>query len=112
MYVVDLSGVTKLVQSTVGGVLQVNSTPLGGAVRWSQPTDVAVDASGNVFVADIGSSTITRITPAGATSLVLGEAGVVGYDGNGTLGRVFGLAVQSGQIFFTMDNALVRYILP
>ncbi len=113
VYVVDLTGVTKLVPSMVGGMLQVQSSTLGTGARWSQPTDVAVDANGNVFVADIGNSTITRITPSGATSVVLGTAGEVGYDAvAGTLGRVFGLAVQSGQLFFTMDNALVRYILP
>ena len=39
---------------------------------------LALDAAGNVFVADTGNSVVRRITPDGTVSTVVGEAGVRG----------------------------------
>jgi sugar lactone lactonase YvrE len=38
------------------------------AVRLSSPRDVAVDAAGNVFVVEVGSNKVRKITPAGVAS--------------------------------------------
>ncbi len=46
--------------------------------RFSQPRGIAVDAGGNLFVADYGNSTIRHITAGGVVSTIAGTAGIVG----------------------------------
>ncbi len=48
---------------------------LGAAARFNQPRGVAVDSSGNVYIADTGSSTIRRITADGQVTTIAGVAG-------------------------------------
>src|SRR5205823_1449369 len=51
----------------------------GGAARFSCPSGVATDSSGNVYVADLNNPTIRKITPAGVVTTL---AGLTGYSGN------------------------------
>ena len=54
----------------------------GSAARFSDPFGVAVDKSGNVFVADFGNSAIRGITPAGnVTTFVGGPGGFINAAG-------------------------------
>lgn len=60
----------------------------GGAARFNGPTGVAVDGSGNVYVADAGNSTIRKITADGGVTTFAGLAGVAGSaDGTGSAAR-------------------------
>ncbi len=57
----------------------------GTAARFNKPSGVAVDSSGNVYVADSGNHTIRKITSAGVVTTLAGSATVSGNtDGTGT----------------------------
>ena len=43
----------------------------GGTARFNQPTGVAVDGAGNVFVAEPDDDMIRKVTPAGVVTLSL-----------------------------------------
>ena len=47
---------------------------MGSGALFSNPTGLACDAAGNVYVADLGSETIRKVTPDGVVSTVAGEA--------------------------------------
>ena len=49
----------------------------GPAARFCYPTGVALDAAGTVYVADQGSHTIRKVSPAGKVSTLAGKAGEV-----------------------------------
>jgi sugar lactone lactonase YvrE len=111
-----------------GAVTTLAGTPLGynggsadgtgSAAQFSQPMGVAVDQSGNVFVADTGNNTIRKITPAGVVTTLAGTPGTGGSaDGLGMFAqfsRPAGVAVdQSGNVFVAdMNNNTIRRITP
>jgi streptogramin lyase len=48
-----------------------NTDGAGAAARFSEPRSVAVDAAGNVFVADSGNGSLRQITPDGVVSTIV-----------------------------------------
>lgn len=63
---------------------------LGSAARFDLPSGVAVDAAGNVLVADSGNQTIRRITPDGNVTTLAGQPGVYSSeDGVGSAARFY-----------------------
>jgi len=71
------------------------------------PEDVAVDTSGNVYIADWGNSRIRRVSPASGTIVTI-AGGATGFAGDG-------LPATSGQLSFdplgiTLDSAGNLYI--
>lgn len=82
------------------------------------PGGVAVDASGNMFVADTGSCTIRKVTPAGVVTTFAGTAGVVGSaNGAGTAAQFNspqGIAIDSKGVLYVADqfNNIIRKITP
>lgn len=90
----------------------------GAYARFNRPAGVAVDSSGNVYVADTGNSTVRRITAAGAVSTVAGLAGVTGLmdgaGGNAWFHEPEGIAVDGSGTLYVADtgNAAVRRISP
>ena len=92
----------------------VNGT--GTAASFFAPSGVAVDSSGNVFVADSANSAIRKITPAGVVSTFAG--GTFGFvNGTGTAAsfyQPYGVAVDSsGNVFVAeRQNNAIRKITP
>jgi hypothetical protein len=97
---------------------------VGAAARFSDPSGVAVDGAGNVFVAesgniaDSGESTIRKITPAGVVTTLAGTAGSSGSaDGTGAAARFYqpsGVAVDGAGNVLVADrgNNTIRKITP
>ncbi len=90
----------------------------GSEARFHFPLGVAVDSSGNLYVADTFSYTIRKITPGGVVSTLAGLAGSTGsYDGIGSIARFkepFGVAVDSGGNVYVADwsAGTIRKITP
>ncbi len=90
----------------------------GSDARFNQPSGVAVDSQGNVYVADDFNFTIRKITPAGVASTLAGLPGIRGSsDGTGSAARFlypFGVAVDSGGYLYVADssNDTIRQITP
>jgi streptogramin lyase len=99
-----------------GGDLTIDGS--GSAARFNKPQGVALDGSGNVYVADTNNHTIRKITPAGVVTTLAGTAGLYGSaDGTGSAARFhnpWGVAVDgSGNAYVAdTDNNTIRKITP
>ncbi|MFN3697736.1 MAG: hypothetical protein ACK4VO_09880, partial [Pseudobdellovibrio sp.] len=99
---------------TAGSSGSTNGT--GSAARFNSPSGVAVDSSGNVYVADRGNQIIRKITPAGDVTTLAGTAGSSGStNGTGSAARFnspSGVAVDSSGNVYVADtqNTIVRKI--
>jgi hypothetical protein len=88
----------------------------GAAARFNGPTRLALDAAGDLYVADTGNHLIRKVTPAGVVTTLAGAAGVPGsVDGIGAAARFnqpSGIAVGPTGILYVADagNATVRQI--
>jgi sugar lactone lactonase YvrE len=81
----------------------------GDNAQFRNPWGVAVDRNGMVYVADTSSSTIRKISPAGAVSTFAGLAGNSGFsDGSGNQARFWnphGVAADSAGNLYVADTA-------
>jgi len=88
----------------------------GTAARFNSPSDLALDSSGNVFVADTVNQVIRKITSAGVVTTLAGQTGVAGSaDGSGTAAQFrhpSGIAVDSAGVLYVADtdNDTVRKV--
>src|SRR5258706_238877 len=108
------------VVTTLAGTAGVEGTSdgIGVAASFKSPVDVATDSAGNVYVADSGSNTIRKITPAGVVTTLAGTPSVVGStDGTGAAASFnfpHGVATDSTGNVFVADgfNHSIRKITP
>jgi sugar lactone lactonase YvrE len=91
---------------------------MGTAARFHNPAGVAVDAAGNVYVADQSNHAIRKITPAGLVTTLAGQAFSPGSaDGAGSTARFenpAGIAVDAAGMVYVadQDNRTIRKITP
>jgi hypothetical protein len=110
------AGVVTTLAGTAGAFGSADGT--GAAARFINPRGVAVDGSGNVYVADTSNSTIRKVTPAGVVTTLAGTAGAFGSaDGTGAAARFnspWGVAVDGSSNVFVADsyNSTIRKITP
>jgi hypothetical protein len=108
--------------STVAGNGTAGFSGDGGpatSARLYNPSGVAIDASGNLFIADLNNNRIRKVTPDGIISTVAGN-GASGYGGDGGLATSAqlngpsGIAVNAGGNLFIVDygNHCVRKVTP
>jgi alpha-tubulin suppressor-like RCC1 family protein/sugar lactone lactonase YvrE len=78
------------------------------AARFRSPSGLALDADGNLYVADTGNSTIRKITPAGVVTTLAGAATSNGdSDGTGSAARFSGpsdLALGANNTLYVADS--------
>jgi hypothetical protein len=93
-----------------------NADGTGSAARFNYPSGVAVDSSGNVYVADTYNHTIRKVTPAGVVTTLAGLAGTYGSaDDTGSAARFnypWGVAVDDlGNVYVAdTSNYTIRKI--
>ena len=90
----------------------------GSAARFFIPYGVAVDGTGNVYVADTDNNTLRKVTPAGVVSTLAGTAGSSGSaEGTGAAARFHfpvGVAVDGNGNVYVADtfNHTIRKVTP
>jgi sugar lactone lactonase YvrE len=127
LYVADSANCTIRKITPAGVVTTLAGDPLNGgyadgtgeAAQFSTPNGVAVDGSGNVYVADSQNNVIRKITPGGVVTTYAGVAGRQGGYADGPAAAAkfnypFGVAVDgSGNVYVAdSENGLIRKITP
>lgn len=91
---------------------------IGSAAQFFAPSAIAVDKSGNVYVAELGNYAIRKITPAGAVTTLAGSPALPGsLDGAGAAARfadIGSIAVNEAGVLFVADvtNRAIRRVSP
>lgn len=105
--------------STIAGTVGVSGSweGQGTAAAFNGPIAIAVDAAGNLYVADLFNHKIRKISPTGLVSTFSGAGGTGNIDGIATVakfGSPTGIAIDSnGNLFVTeRANHKVRKVFP
>ena len=111
---IDTSGtVTTLAGSGSDG----SANGIGTAASFSNPSGVAVDPIGNVYVADTDNNLIRKIDTSGTVTTIAGSGSTGSANGVGTAASFnypFGVAIDSYGNMYVADqsNSLIRKIIP
>src|SRR5688572_10204665 len=106
-----------IVSTLAGTGTSGSAEGVGTAAQFNSPRAVAVDATGNIYVADGINNKIRKITPAGEVSTLAGSGASGFADGEGTNAKFYfpkGIALDaSGNIYVADDiNHRIRKITP
>ncbi|WP_428330947.1 NHL repeat-containing protein [Mucilaginibacter sp.] len=108
---------TGVVTTLAGTVAKGRANGTGTAATFSYPYAIAIDASGNLYVADEGNNLIRKITAGGVVSTLAGSGQVGSANGPGSGASFYdasGIAVDgSGNVYVAdQGNNLIRKITP
>jgi sugar lactone lactonase YvrE len=102
------------VSTLAGSGYPGNADGPGGFARFGYPLRVAVDAAGNLYVADTGNNRIRKISPAGAVTTLAGsnEGFVDGVGAAAQFSQPNGVAVDAAGNVYVADtnNQRIRKI--
>ena len=107
--------ITPVVTTLAGSGSAGSANGTGAAASFSSPRGVAVDGSGNLYVADMNNQKIRKITSAGVVTTLAGSGASGSTDGTGTAASFnypYGVAVDgSGNVYVAdKNNDLIRKI--
>ncbi|MCU0425938.1 MAG: IPT/TIG domain-containing protein [Candidatus Kapabacteria bacterium] len=90
---------------------------IGTSARFNRPSDVAVDALGNVYVADDFNNRIRKITPLGEVTTLAGSGAsgfTNGHSVSASFNRPVGIAIDGSGFIYVADyeNNCIRKITP
>jgi sugar lactone lactonase YvrE len=104
------------VVSTLAGLTQGYGDGTGATARFSEPSGVAVDTSGNVYVADWSNHRIRKVTPTGVVTTLAGstQGDVDGIGVAAQFANPYGVAVDtSGNVYVAdTNNYRIRKVTP
>jgi hypothetical protein len=111
---VTAAGVVTTLAGTAGASGSSDGT--GADAQFNGPVAVAVDRTGNVYVADTGGPTLRKVTAAGVVTTLAGSAGAFGSaDGTGAAARFsspVAVAVDPAGNVYVADNDTIRKVSP
>ncbi|MBS0632467.1 MAG: immunoglobulin domain-containing protein [Verrucomicrobia bacterium] len=113
--IVVASGTVSTLAGTAGAAGSADGT--GAAASFNAPEGIAIDQTGNLYVADTGNGLIRFVTPGGVVSTLAGLAGSAGAaDGTGAAARFnhpAAIAVDASFIVYVLDtdNHTIRKIV-
>ena len=103
----DAAPLPPFMVSTLAGSSSGYMDGTGAAAKFSSPSGVAVDSSGNVYVADASNDRIRKIDPAGVVTTFAGSGTSGNNNGTGTAAQFFnpyGVAVDSSGNVYVADS--------
>ena len=117
-----LSANSEQVSTLAGGLVPLGTIPgalsssdgNGQNARFYRPAAVAVDAAGNIYVADTANHLVRKISAAGTVTTLAGQAGICGNQdgvGNGaTLCDPISIAVDNAGTVYVSETGRIRKI--